>query len=107
MVQIINLVKEYVTLVHVSSGGIAAAHIQLYPGYQVEFARIIREQCKIPTIAVGLITDGAFGEEILSAGSADLIAYGRELLRNPYFPLLEAKKHKEEIEIPVQYKRAF
>lgn len=107
MVQIINLVKEHVDMVHVSSGGLQAAPIKPYPGYQVEYAKTIREQCDIPTIAVGLITDAAQGEEILHQGSADLIAYGRELLRNPYMVLQEAKKNHVEIEIPMQYKRAF
>ncbi|MDF2803708.1 MAG: dehydrogenase NamA [Anaerocolumna sp.] len=107
MVHIINLVKEDLDIVHVSSGGLCTAHINVFPGYQVEFAKIIKEQCNIPTIAVGLITDAALGEEILTNGSADLIAYGRELLRNPYFVLQEAQKHKVDIDIPVQYKRAF
>lgn len=107
MVQIINRVKEYLYAVHVSSGGLMAADIKVFPGYQVEFARIIKKECKIPTIAVGLITDTDLGEEIITKGSADLIAYGRELLRNPYFVLQEAKKHHIDIEIPVQYKRAF
>lgn len=107
MVEIINLVKEYIDVVHVSSGGLCPAYINTYPGYQVEYAKTIRDQCNIPTIAVGLITDAALGEEILNKKSADLIAYGRELLRNPYFVLQEAKKNNVEIDIPIQYKRAF
>lgn len=107
MVQIIRMVKEYLTIVHVSSGGLMAADIKVFPGYQVEFSKVIKESCNIPAIAVGLITDAAFGEEILEKGSADLIAYGRELLRNPYFVLQEAKKHHIEVDVPLQYKRAF
>lgn len=107
MVQIISMVKEYLSIVHVSSGGLMATDIKVFPGYQVEFARLIKKECEIPTIAVGLITDTELGEEIITKGSADLIAYGRELLRNPYFVLQEAKKHHIDIEIPVQYKRAF
>lgn len=55
------------------------------PGFQVPFARVIRE-AGVPTGAVGMITDAAQAEEILKAGAADLILLGRELLRNPAWP---------------------
>lgn len=38
-------------------------------------------------------------------GSADFIFLGREMLRNPYFALLEADKLEQEYEWPKQYKR--
>lgn len=107
MVQIINMVKEYITAVHVSSGGLMHAKIEVYPGYQVEFSKIIRKECGLPTIAVGLITDTIMGEQILKEESADFIAYGRELLRNPFFVLQEGVRHKANIAIPESYRRGF
>lgn len=107
MVQIINEIKEYIDIVHVSSGGLVHADITLYPGYQINYASTLKSECNIPTIAVGLITDMNMAEEILSNNRADLVAFGRELLRNPYFVLNEAKKRKIPIEYPEQYKRAF
>ncbi len=107
MVQIINIVKEYVDVVHVSSGGLVPAHINLYPGYQINFAQTIKRECNIPTIAVGLITEIDMAEEILSNERADLVALGRELLRNPFWVLNKAKEKNVEIELPEQYKRAF
>ena len=107
MVQIINIVKEYVDVVHVSSGGLVPAHINLYPGYQINFAQTIKRECNIPTIAVGLITEIDMVEEILSNERADLVALGRELLRNPFWVLNKAKEKNVEIELPEQYKRAF
>jgi len=59
--------------------------LDVYPGYQVKFARAIREKVNIPTIAVGLITTLEQCEMILADGSADLVAMGRNLLRNPLF----------------------
>ncbi|QJW47892.1 NADPH dehydrogenase NamA [bacterium BFN5] len=105
MVQIINQVKSPLSMVHVSSGGLVHANIKAYPGYQINLAHSIRTACEIPTIAVGLITEINMVEEILLNGRADLVALGRELLRNPYFALRAAKNG--EIVIPKQYERAF
>ncbi len=105
MVQIINQVKSDLSMVHVSSGGLTPANIKAYPGYQLNFAQRIKEECRIPTIAVGLITEINMIEEILANGRADLVALGRELLRNPYFVLRAA--NKEQIVVPTQYARAF
>ena len=44
-------------------------------------------------------------EEILQAGKADLIFIGREMLRNPYFAILEVDKLECESEWPKQYRR--
>lgn len=107
MIQIVNEIKEYIDIVHVSTGGLLPAKINLYPGYQVRFAETIKEKCSIPAIAVGLITDLNMAEEIISNGRADLVAFGRELLRNPYFVLNEAKARNLDIEYPKQYKTAF
>ena len=57
------------------------------PGYQVSFAEQIRHGADIRTGAVGLITDPQQAEDILLNDQADVILMGRELLRNPYWPL--------------------
>ena len=107
MIEIINDVKEYIDIVHVSTGGLIPAEINAYPGYQVNFSSEIKAKCKIPTIAVGLITNVNMAEEIISNNRADLVAIGRELLRNPYFVLNEAKIRNLDINYPEQYKGAF
>ena len=43
------------------------------------------------TMAVGLITHPLQAEEILQAGDADLIALGRELLEDPFWPVRAAE----------------
>lgn len=45
-------------------------------------------------------------EEILKNNRADFIFLGRELLRNPYWPLEAAKKLNQDIEWPYPYRRA-
>ena len=70
--------------VHISSGGISPLQkIAIGPNYQVPFAKIVKEQSGIPTMAVGLITEPAQAEAILQAGDADLIALARAFLYKP------------------------
>jgi len=107
MVRIINEVKAFLDLVHVSSGGLVETPVRSYPGYQVEFSRIIREQCGIPTIAVGLTDSPALAEEIVGNGRADLVALGRALLRNPYWVLNAAHADGHDALIPKFYERGF
>jgi len=93
-------------LIDCSSGGnIHNAKIPAGPGYQVPFAEAVRK-AGILTGAVGLITDAAQAEEIISSGKADLVLMGRELLRNPGFPLQAARTLGADISWPRQYLRA-
>jgi 2,4-dienoyl-CoA reductase-like NADH-dependent reductase (Old Yellow Enzyme family) len=71
-----------------SSSGIAGAATagagqKRQPGFQVEFAERVRNDAKMTTMAVGLITHPQQEEDILEQGRADLIAIGREALVNP------------------------
>lgn len=95
-----------VDLIDCSSGGIIpGVHIQTFPGYQVSFAAAIKKT-GILTGAVGLITDAHQAEEILNAGNADLIFMAREILRNPYFPIIAAEQLNVHSSWPQQYERA-
>ena len=96
-----------VDLVDCSSGGaVPHAKIELGPGYQVPFARAIRERAGIPTGAVGLITTAEQAEEILREGSADAVLIARQFLRDPYLAAHAARDLGEEIRWPEQYGRA-
>lgn len=97
-----------VDLIDASSGGIAPhAKIAVAPGYQVPFARRIREQANIATGAVGLITDARQANEIIQSGSADIVLLARELLRQPYWPLMAASQLGIDASYwPKQYLRA-
>jgi 2,4-dienoyl-CoA reductase-like NADH-dependent reductase (Old Yellow Enzyme family) len=79
-----------VDLVDCSSVGLLPAPIPLGPGYQTEFASEIRRRAGIATAAVGLITCAEQAEHILRTGQADAVMLGRELLRDPYWPLRHA-----------------
>ena len=92
----------------ISTGGnIAQATIPLSPGYQVPFAQHVRESAGVATSAVGLITDAAQAEAIVASGQADVVMMGRELLRDPHFPLRAAHELGVELDYwPGQYLRA-
>ncbi len=96
-----------VDLVDCSSGGMhPKAVVPVAPGYQVPFAARIRREASVATAAVGLITEPLQAEEILVSGHADLVLLGRELLRNPHWPLAASGQLGAAQEGPRQYLRA-
>jgi 2,4-dienoyl-CoA reductase-like NADH-dependent reductase (Old Yellow Enzyme family) len=110
-VRLAGLLREAgVDLVDTSTGGNAPAEIPLEPGYQVRFARRIRQEAGIPTGAVGLITEPKQAEEVVADGSADVVLLARALLRDPHWPLRAAHELGvpvgEGVDWPQQYLRA-
>jgi 2,4-dienoyl-CoA reductase-like NADH-dependent reductase (Old Yellow Enzyme family) len=107
-VRLATILKDIgVDLIDASTGAIVpGVRIHVGPGYQLPFASRIRKETGMPTGAVGMITDAAQAETILMNGDADLIFMARELLRDPYFPLHAAAALGEDVEWPVQYRRA-
>ncbi|MCE7794375.1 NADPH dehydrogenase NamA [Salipaludibacillus sp. CUR1] len=99
--------KLGVDLIDCSTGGIVRTPINVYPGYQISHAEMIKRKAFIPTGAVGMITSGLQAEEILQNDRADLIFLARELLRNPYWARTAAEELGEEINGPEQYKPAW
>jgi 2,4-dienoyl-CoA reductase-like NADH-dependent reductase (Old Yellow Enzyme family) len=103
-----------VDLFDVSSGGVVAdQQIAVGPGYQVPFARAVREQAGVPTAAVGLITAPEQAEQVLVDGSADAVMLARAVLRDPSWPQRAAYElNHDESEAPdalywaPQYERA-
>lgn len=96
-----------VDLVDCSSGGaLPAAKIPVAPGYQVDFAASIKKEVGINTAAVGLITGARQAEDIIRNRQADMVLLGREMLRNPYWPLQAARELNAAVDWPVQYLRA-
>jgi 2,4-dienoyl-CoA reductase-like NADH-dependent reductase (Old Yellow Enzyme family) len=80
--------REGVDLIDCSSGGASrSAKIPTGPGYQVPLAERIRREADIPTGAVGMITEAAQANALIEEGKCDLVFMGRELLRDPNWPL--------------------
>jgi 2,4-dienoyl-CoA reductase-like NADH-dependent reductase (Old Yellow Enzyme family) len=96
-----------VDLVDCSSGGaVASAKIPVAPGFQAPFAAAVRREAGVATGAVGMITSPEQAEQILATGQADAVLLARELLRNPYWPLVAARRLGASVEWPRQYLRA-
>jgi len=111
----VRLVESFITgndcgvdIWHVSSGGIAPSSSppSPHPGFQTPYSQEIKKMTGARTIAVGGITTAELASEIVSNGRADMVALGRELLRNPYWALGAAKELGVDIRWPVQYERA-
>ena len=99
------LAEQGVDVVDCSSGGITGAprfrsddsgkpltaQSARTPGFQVPYARRARAESDLKSMAVGVITEPQQAEEILQSGGADLVAIGRELMYNPFWPLHAAE----------------
>jgi 2,4-dienoyl-CoA reductase-like NADH-dependent reductase (Old Yellow Enzyme family) len=79
-----------IDVIDCSSGGLfgsaTAARVKRSWGFQVPYAERVRREAGIRTMAVGLIVDPFYAEDILRKGQADLIAIAREALVNPCWP---------------------
>jgi 2,4-dienoyl-CoA reductase-like NADH-dependent reductase (Old Yellow Enzyme family) len=92
--------------IDVSSGGLSPKQkIALRPGYQVPFASRIKQEARIRTIAVGLITQPEQAEAIVSSGDADLVMLARGFLRNPRWTWDAADRLDGRSFVPNQYLR--
>ena len=80
-----------IDLVDCSSGGNLAkgatnSNLVRGPAFQAPFAREIRETVGIMTQAVGFIRTAELAERLLQEDYADLIALGRQMLYDPFWP---------------------
>lgn len=96
-----------VDLIDCSSGfAVANESVPFGPGFQVPFAAKIRAEAGIASGAVGFITEPLQAEQIIATGQADVVLLGRQMLRDPYWPLNAAKSLHMDIPWPNQYLRA-
>ncbi|MDE2481218.1 MAG: NADH:flavin oxidoreductase/NADH oxidase [bacterium] len=92
--------------IDVSSGGLSPEQkIAVGPGYQVPFAKSIREASGIATMAVGAITDPQQAEAIVANGEADFVALARGFIREPRWVWDAADALGAEAFVPNQYAR--
>lgn len=103
-IQLNHVKHKGIDVVDVSSGAVTETVPRAYPGYQIPFALTIRERTNLPVIGGGLITEPMQALRVVKSG-VDLVYIGRELLRNPYWPLKAAYLLGQNIEWPAQYIR--
>ena len=66
-------------------------------------ARKIRDEARVMTGAVGLITEARHANEIVTGGDADLVLLARELLREPYWALKAQQELGALASWPISY----
>ncbi len=80
-----------VDMIDCSTGGIGGKErprrMTIEQGFQVPFADQIRSEAEIATMAVGFLWDAKSCEDLVEAGSADMVALAREMLDDPNWPL--------------------
>ncbi|KIL36636.1 NADPH dehydrogenase [Cohnella kolymensis] len=110
----VELCRKYreagVDLFDVSSGGegpIGKRRPGNYPGYQVPFARRIKQEVDVPVMALGMLHDAKLAESVLGNGDADLIAVARGMLGNPYWANDALRALGDKVEVVKQYERGF
>lgn len=91
-----------VAYVHVSAclgltAEYAAPPMYLSRGYNVHLAAAVKENVDVPVITVGGINSPDLADQIVSEGKADLVAFGRALIADPYLPRKAEEGRPEEI----------
>ncbi|MEM6495509.1 MAG: NADH:flavin oxidoreductase/NADH oxidase [Pseudomonadota bacterium] len=85
------LKDEGVDMIDCSSGGIGGKErprrMVIEQGFQVPFARQVREAADMPSIAVGFLWEAEKCESVIADGEADMVALARELLDDPNWPM--------------------
>jgi len=96
-----------VDLIDCSSGfAVPGEPVPFGPGFQVPFAARVRKEAGIASGAVGCITEPAQAEQIVATGQADAVLLGRQMLRDPYWPLHAAMALHADAPWPNPYLRA-
>ncbi|MDO4487162.1 MAG: NADPH dehydrogenase NamA [Bacillota bacterium] len=105
--EMLCMIKEKgIDIIDVSTGGVVPALPNAVKGYQIPHAEIIKNATGMPVIGGGLVTEAEEADDIIASGSTDMVYVGRELLRNPYWPLQATTILGADVKWPSQYERA-
>ena len=82
----------------ISTGGLLPCKIPLAPGYQLPYAKAVKEQTKLKVLGVGLITNAFQAETALQLQACDFIDIGRAILSDPNFGFHAARDVGAQLE---------
>lgn len=92
--------------IDITSGGVDSRQkIETGPGYQVGFARAVRQAVHIPVMAVGMITDAQQAEAVIAEGDADFVMLARGMMDDPRWAWHAAQSLGADTAYPDQYVR--
>ena len=80
-----RLVDAGVHVFDVSTGGNGPMRPEVYPGYQLRYARRVRELTGVPVASVGAMNHPALAEFAVREGWCDVVLIGKAMLRTPYW----------------------
>ena len=107
LAEMLCMIKDKgIDIIDVSTGGVVPAVPNAVKGYQIPHAEKIKKATGLPVIGGGLVTEAGEADDIISSGRTDMVYVGRELLRNPYWPLQASVELDAEVKWPSQYERA-
>ena len=106
-IALVNAAKAYgCEFVDVSTGGLSEEQkVPVAYGYQLKYARRIKEACGLPTFGVGLIKDARQAESAIVEGACDAVGIGRQMLLDPHWGWRAALELGVEVEFPPSYRR--
>ena len=76
-------------------------------GTFVHLAAAIKQKVSIPVIAVGRINAGEIAESVLMDNRADLVAVGRQLIADPFWPQKVLQKKETDVVACISCNRCF
>jgi NADPH2 dehydrogenase len=93
-----KLEQSGVDIIDVSGGlcGSSPPELQNVQGYFIPQAHRIKSAVKVPVIGVGNIKDAKYANKLVEEGSVDLVAIGRELIKNPHWAAEAVKALKDQ-----------
>lgn len=96
------LENHWLDVIDVSAGlgqgdGLSIPEVSAPEGTHAALAAQIKASVSIPVIAVGRVQTRAMAEKILREGNADLVALGRQLLADPYWPKKVQEGREDEV----------
>ncbi|UCD09850.1 MAG: NADH:flavin oxidoreductase [Dehalococcoidales bacterium] len=93
------LEKAGVNVLDISGGlGVGDSYGFTEQGFFVPLAEGIKSVVNVPVIGVGNITEPEFADRIVRESRVDLVAIGRKLLADPYFPRQAAEKLGKDLD---------
>ncbi len=95
--EMMKAIAKEIDILDVSSGGAIPIQPHVYPGYQLKYAKALREATQLPVIAAGLLQEYDLAQFAIESGHTDFVALGRSMLTNPHLPIALARQSGQRL----------
>lgn len=104
-VEMMKAIAKEIDILDVSTGGLLPIQPHVYPGYQLNYASVLKNTTQLPVIAAGLLHEYDLAQYALESGQTDLVAMGRAMLSNPHLPITLARKSGQRLLQQIPYNK--